>query len=60
MTTERRIVERLAAMDESQVSYDDGYGSVPCMFCGADRTCNDEHEPDCLWIEARRLVGSMP
>lgn len=54
--TMRRIIERLAELDESQVSYEDGFGSVSCMFCGADRTCGETHKPDCLWIEARQLA----
>ena len=56
MTPERKIVERLSAMDESEVSYETNSGDVLCIFCYASLDLKNPHKPDCLWVEAKELV----
>lgn len=55
--TEREIVEKLAALDEPLA--ESGSGDLNCALCGALRPY-DEHEPDCPWAAAKKLVGNAP
>jgi hypothetical protein len=61
------LIERLAG-DDPLTTSTEGL-SDGCFFCGADtryfigRTSSiddynwAEHDPDCVWVEARRLLG---
>jgi hypothetical protein len=46
MNTYEQIVRDLA---EADPTWDGGY----CVFC------SDGHDPDCLWIRARRAISAM-
>lgn len=61
------LVQRIAAPGFGYVDWHHGYahsGYAYCMFCGESLTIeysgvvdnSDDHDPDCIWREAKRLV----
>lgn len=51
------IIAKLAEIDPET---DNDMGDVYCFFCGADLygSKEDKHESDCIWVAAKKLVGT--
>lgn len=58
---EEKIIKTLAEMDPAAPSEIDG--DLYCFFCGVPLTCHTltcrtregDHEPDCIWMAAKRV-----
>ena len=55
MNEQQDIIKKLAAMQPGAPSEVDGDSS--CFFCSAYLQGNVPHEPDCIWMQANRVVN---
>lgn len=54
----RKIVRALAATDVLVVDPDDR--RFHCALCGNGIWSIEDHEPDCLWLQARAVIEAKP